>query len=310
MSMVNRAMDGREWLLLAALSLVWGGTFFFIEVALVDLPPLTIVLGRVGIAAAALVALTLALGLRLPREPGMWSALLVMGALNNVLPFTLIATAQTEITSGLAAILNSTAPLFSLLLAHLLGAGERITAHRLGGLLLGVAGVAVLVGPDAIAGLGGRGLAQIAVLAAALAYACAALYGRRFKGTPPLVVACGQLICSTLLALPAALVVDRPWQLVPGASTWAALVSLALLGTALAYLIYFRLLASAGATNLLLVALLAPASALVLGVLFLGEPVAPAMLAGMALIAAGLVTIDGRALGLPRRPRPLTPRAP
>jgi drug/metabolite transporter (DMT)-like permease len=307
--MVNQVMDGRAWLLLAALALIWGGTFFFIEVALLDLPPLTIVLGRVGLAALALLAVALLLGLRLPREPGLWRALLVMGALNNVLPFTLIATAQTEITSGLAAILNSTAPLFSLLLAHAVAGGERITSQRLLGLLLGIAGVAVLVGPDALAGLGAHGLAQIAVLGAAFSYACAALYGRRFRNLPPLVVACGQLMGSTLLILPAALVIDRPWQLAPGTATWVALLSLALLGTALAYLAYFRLLASAGATNLLLVALLAPASALALGVLLLGEPVFPAMMVGMTLIAAGLATIDGRPLGWARRCR-LRPRAP
>jgi drug/metabolite transporter (DMT)-like permease len=308
--MDSHGMDGREWLLLGILSLLWGGTFLCIEVALADLPPLTVVLARVGLAALALLAVARLCRLSLPRQPGMWGALLVMGALNNALPFTLIASAQTEITSGLAAILNSTAPLFSLILAPLLAGGERLAAHRVLGLVLGIAGVAVLVGPQALAGLGTRGLAQIAVLGAAFSYACAALYGRRFNGTPPLVVACGQLIASTLLILPAALVVDRPWELEPGLATWAAIVALALLGTALAYRIYFRLLASAGATNLLLVALLAPPSALALGVVILGEPAAPASLAGMALIAAGLLTIDGRALGRGGRRARLRPRAP
>jgi drug/metabolite transporter (DMT)-like permease len=299
-------MGAREWLLLLLLSLLWGGAFFLTEVALLELPPFTVVLGRVGIAAVALLALA-GLSGGLPRAPGLWGAFLVMGALNTAVPFSLIASGQVEIDGGLAAILNATTPLFSLVLAHLLTREERLTAGRVAGLLLGVCGVAVLIGPAALAGLERHGpgqiagLGQIAVLGAAFCYGCAAIYGRRFRGLPLLTVAAGQVTCAALLILPLALVVDRPWGLRPGAATWGALLGLSLFGTALAYLVYFRILARAGATNLLLVTLLIPVSALLLGMLFLGErPGAEAFL-GMALIALALAAIDGRALAGLRR---------
>jgi drug/metabolite transporter (DMT)-like permease len=294
--MPSRAMDGREWLLLVTLALLWGGAFFLTEIVLLALPPLTAVLGRVGLAAIALLALVRLRGWRMPADRRVWGAFLVMGLLNNALPFSLIVAGQTEITGGLAAILNSTSPLFSLLLAHFVTGHERISANRLAGLLLGIVGVVVLMGPQALRGLGAAGLGQLAVLGAAFCYACAALYGRRFRQLPPLMVAAGQLTCATLLIAPAALVIDRPWTLAPGLSIWAALLTMALGCTAAAYLIYFRLLATAGATNLLLVTLLIPVGALALGAAFLAEPITPGMLAGMALIFAGLGLIDGRVL--------------
>ena len=178
-----------------------------------------------------------------------------------------------------------------------------MSANRLGGLMLGIAGVAVLIGPEGLKGLGAAGIGQLAVLGAALCYACAALYGRRFRQLPPLIIAAGQLTCATLLIAPAALAIDRPWTLAPRLSIWLVLLTLALACTAAAYLIYFRLLATAGATNLLLVTLLIPVGALALGAAFLAEPITPGMLAGMLLIFAGLALIDGRLLRW-RRPGP------
>ena len=293
---MNATMGRKEWLLLVALSLLWGGSFFFAELALVELPPLTVVLGRVGFAALALNAFILLSGRRMPGSPRLWGAFLVMGALNNLLPFSLIVWAQVHIDSGLAAILNATTPLFTVLLAHLLTADERLTRPRLAGVLLGFAGVALMIGPGALKGLGLAGLGQVAVLGAALAYAFAGIYGRRFKALAPSTAACGMLTATTVMILPLALVIEQPWNLSPGAGTWGAVLGLALLCTVLAYLIYFRILASAGATNLLLVTFLIPVSALLLGTIFLGERPDWTAYAGLALIFAGLAAVDGRLL--------------
>jgi drug/metabolite transporter (DMT)-like permease len=300
--MRNPTMTGQDWLLLIALSILWGGSFFFSEVALAELGPLTVVLGRVGFAALALIGLVYLTGHRLPSGWGLWRAFLVMGVLNNAIPFSLIVWGQVTIDSSLAAILNATTPLFAVLLAHALTRDERLTRGRAAGVLLGLAGVAVLVGPQILGELGAAGLAQLAVLGAAFSYACAGIYGRRFKGLPPVVAAAGMVTCSAVLTLPLALVVERPWEMDPGALTWAALLGLALLSTALAYVIYFRILAAAGATNLLLVTFLIPVSALALGVTILGERPEPSAFAGLALIFAGLAAVDGRLLRLRRSP--------
>lgn len=299
-----RTVTAAEWGLLLTLSLLWGGSFFFTGVALRELPPLTLVLLRVGLAAAILNLLVPALGLRMPRAPRIWAAFLGMGLLNNALPFCLIVWGQTHIASGLAAILNATTPLWGVLVAHALTADERLNAGRLSGVLLGLVGVAVMVGPALLAGLGADLLAQLAVVAAAMSYAFAGVFGRRFTrtGVPPLATAAGQVTASTLLLLPIALAVDRPWALaMPGGATWAAVAGIATLSTALAYVLFFRILATAGATNLMLVTFLIPVSAILLGALVLGERLDPRHFAGMALIGAGLAAIDGRLLHRPER---------
>jgi len=288
-------MGRREWLLLLLLAGVWSSSFLFFAVALAELPPLTVVLGRVGLAAPLLLAVLVATGHRLPTDWRSWRQFLAMGALNNAIPFSLIAWGQLHIGSGLAAIFNATTPLFTVALAHFLTPDDRLTANRLAGLLCGLAGVVLLVGPRAVAGLGLAGWSELAVLAAACSYAAASLYGRRFRGTPPLVAATGMLCGATLLETPLVLLIDRPWQLpAPGIGTIAALFAVALLCTALAYLLYFRILATAGATNLMLVTLLIPVGALLLGAIFRGERATGLTLAGLALILAGLAAIDGR----------------
>lgn len=284
-----------EWVLLLVLSVLWGGSFFFGKVALAELPPFTVVFGRVCLAAIALNAVVVATGRRMPVSGRTWAAFFVMGLMNNLIPFSLIFWGQTRIASGLAAVLNSTTPLFAVVLGHLLTEDERLTPNRLSGVILGVGGVAVMIGPRALSGLGGDVVAQVAVLGAALSYAFAGLFGRRFKGVPPLVTASGQVTATTTMMLPVVCLADRPWTLpTPGTWTVAALVGLALLSTALAYIIYFRILAVAGATNLLLVTFLIPVSALALGTTVLGERLGPRQFGGMALIAAGLAAIDGR----------------
>lgn len=285
-------------MLLALLALLWGGSFFFVGVAVRDTPPLLIVLARVGLAALALWGVVLTLRLEFRRDGPALRAHLGMGVLNNALPFTLIVWAQSPgdgggLPSGVAAILNATTPLWGVLLAHALGA-ERVAALRVAGVVSGFLGVAVMMGANlAEAPLA----ATLAMLAATFAYACAGLWGRRFKalGIPPLAAAAGQVSVASLLLLPLALWFHPPGTFtLPGGETLAALIRLALLSTALAYLLYFRILDLAGSVNLLLVTLLIPVVAITLGVLVLGESLGPRHGAGLLLIALGLALLDGR----------------
>ena len=288
-------MNRREWAMLVTLSVLWGGSFFFAEIALESLPPLTIVTLRVGLAAITLWLVVLALKLPIPNSTPIWIAFLTMGLLNNVLPFSLIVWGQSQISSGLAAILNATAPLFGVIVAGILLRDESATPLKIMGVVVGFAGVIVMMDLSSIAT--SSLLAQLAILAAALSYACASVYGRRFKATGlnPILVAAGQVTGSTLLLLPIALWVDgnNPYANVP-AQVWAAIISLAVFSTAAAYILYFKLLASAGATNILLVTLLVPVSAILLGWLFLEESLQTPHVIGMAMIALGLSAIDGR----------------
>jgi drug/metabolite transporter (DMT)-like permease len=289
-------MGASEWVLLIILSILWGGSFFFFKVLVDALPPFTVVLGRVGLAAVALNLLLLVRGEFMPSSPRLWRQFFAMGVLNNVIPFTLIVFGETRIASGLASILNATTPLFTVIAAHFLTTSERLTWAKIAGALFGFLGVAVLIGPDVLSSLGqGDLLGEGACLLAALTYGFAGIYGRRFKDVPPLEVATGQITASTILLLPIAAVIDRPWLLpAPDLRLWAAFAGIAFLSTALAYILYFRILATAGATNLLLVTFLLPISALLLGALVLGETINTRAIYGMILIGAGLAAIDGR----------------
>lgn len=287
-------MSKADWLRLIVLSLLWGGSFFFVGIAIAGgVAPLVLVWCRVGFGAAVL-----AVVLWLSRTPfparGAWGALAVMGILNNVIPFSLFAFAQGEIGAGLAAILNAMTPLFTVLVAHLLVADERMTGPRIAGVMLGFAGVLVMMRGE---GFGGTVLAKLGCLGAALSYSFAGVWGRRFRklGLAPLTTAFGQCASAALVIGPVMLLVDRPWQMdLPPAPVIGAIAGLVLLSTALGYLLFFGLLASAGALNAQLVTFLVPVSAVGLGVLFLGEVLEVKHLAGAALIAAGLVAIDGR----------------
>jgi drug/metabolite transporter (DMT)-like permease len=288
-------MSATDWLLLVTLSVLWGGAFFFGKVAVAELPPLTVALGRVAIAAATLLLLARMTGVAMPGTAAAWAPYLPMGILNNVVPFSLIFWGQTHIPSGLAAILNATTPLFTVVVAHFATTDERLNAGRIAGLLFGFAGVVTMLGPDVLRDLGSNVVAQLACLLAALSYGFAGVYGRRFRGEPPMRVAAGQLACSMLLLLPVAMLIDRPWTLAtPSVTALSAVVALALLSTALAYVIFFRILSSAGATGISLVTFLIPVSAILLGTLILGEQIAARHVAGMIAIALGLAAIDGR----------------
>lgn len=294
---VHKQMNAKEWAMLAILSLLWGGSFFFVGVAVKELPPLTIVTLRVSIAAVALLGICGIMGYRLPKVPHLLRAFFGMGLLNNIIPFSLIVWGQTHIASGVASILNATTPLFTVLVAHVLTSDEKLSVNKFAGVIIGFAGVATMIGPAALTGESSSLWGQLAILGAAVSYAFAGIFGRRFKtmGVPPLVTATGQICASSLVLIPIALIMEQPWMLpMPSTAAWGALFGIALLSTALAYLIFFRLLSSAGATNLALVTFLIPVSAILMGSLVLGEQLEGKHVIGMAMIAAGLIAIDGR----------------
>lgn len=291
---VNRVMGIKEWGLIIILSILWGGSFFFVGVAVKEVPPLTIVFCRVGLASIILLGIVYLKGDKMPASPSLWGGFIIMGALNNLIPFSLIVWGQTHIESGLASILNATTPIFSVVLAHLLTREERLTTNRVSGVLIGWIGVTVLIGIESLKGFGIEVIGQIAVLGAACSYACAAIYGRRFKDLSPLVVATGMLCSSTIMMTPLALIVDQPWNLSPSVMTLMALFGLAAISTSLAYIIYFRVLATSGPTNILLVTFLIPLSAILLGVTVLGERLGWNAFVGMGMIFIGLIAIDGR----------------
>ena len=260
MAGAQRAMTPREWGLLGLLSLLWGGSFFFVAVAVKELPPLTLVALRVGLAAALMWASAPLIGVSPPKSMRAVAALAVLGFGNNALPFALIAWGQTHLPSGLASILNAATPLFTVLAAHVLTAEEKLSGLKLFGAIAGMAGVASLLGPDLL--WGGAAInvwAELAILGAALSYALSAIFARRVRslGLKPIDVAAGQATAATVFLAPLALAIDRPWTLpMPSEPVVASVLAIAALSTALAYIVYFRILAGAGATNVLLVTLL------------------------------------------------------
>lgn len=294
-------MDRQTWLLLILLSVLWGGSFFFANVALRELPPLTLALGRVAIAAALLYPFFRIAGGNLPRTLAGWKPFIVMGLLSNSIPFSLIFAGQTLITSGLASVLNATTPLFTVLVMASFG-DEKLIARRVAGVIIGLVGVIVLRGPGLDAS-GSQTVGMLLCLGGALSYGFSGLWARRkLNGVPPLTSSTCQLITSSVVMAVIAAVADRPWALpMPGLTSWAALLGLAALSTSLAYIVFFHIIARSGASNVMLVTLLIPVTAILLGVLVLGEPLTINEVIGALIIAASLVVIDGRAISRLRR---------
>lgn len=291
-----RPMGPREWAMLVVLSILWGGSFYYNAVAVTALPVMTIAFLRVSIAAAALYLILKGQRLAMRRDREAVVAFIGMGLLNNVVPFSLILWAQTQIPGGLAAILNGMTPLFTVLVLHVFSQDEKASGLKFIGVAIGFAGASVMIGLDLIGGEA-KLLPQLAALAAALSYAFSGLWGRRFArlAIAPVAAATGQMTAASVMLLPLMLVAEQPWTIaMPGADVWLAVLALALLSTSLAYILFFKILAASGATNLLLVTFLIPISAILLGVLLLGESLAPRHFAGMALIGCGLAFIDGR----------------
>lgn len=293
---ISARMGPADWARLLLLSLIWGGSFFLIAIAVKGLPVLSIVALRVSVAALVLWLVVLASGRRIPRAPRIWANFAVMGLVNNAIPFSLIVFAQTQIPAGLASILNATTPLWTVLVTALMLADEPPSPAKLGGVALGLGGVAVMMGLDSLAGHRMALLPQVAMLGAAISYALSGAYGRRFgkMGIDPMVAATGMLSASSLMLLPLALAIDGPPGPDVAPTVWMAVAMLGILCTGFAYVLFFGILARAGATNISLVTFLVPVSAILLGWLFLDEKLGLAHAIGITMIAGGLILIDGR----------------
>jgi drug/metabolite transporter (DMT)-like permease len=302
-----RAMTGAEWGMLTLLSVFWGGSFLFVGVAVREVPVFSIVAFRVTLAALALLMVIRIMGVPFPRSMPALLAFLGMSLLNNVIPFNLIVFGQSRIDSGLASILNATTPLFTIIFAHFLTSDEKLGPRKALGVLLGFLGVVTLFsGRDLVNNAALVG--QIACIGASISYGFSGIFGRRFArlGLQPIVIAGGQLTMSALVMVPLALAVDHPFSRpLPSLHAMLALVVLGLVSTAGAYILFFRILTRAGATNISLVTLLVPCSAILFGTLFLGEALGPREIAGFATIAIGLLVIDGRLLRLFGRKHPV-----
>ena len=295
-------MSLRDWGQLLLLGAIWGGSFFFARIAVAEMHPLALVLFRVAIAAAALHVYLLLRGpsfrLALPHV----GLFFLLALTNNVIPFSLIFAGQTELGAGIASVLNATTPFWTLIVANVMTADEKLSWNKLAGIGLGIAGTAAMVGPGVLAGLGGPVWPKFALIGASLSYAFALMVARQLKSVPPPVLATGQLTASTVIMIPVVLSATGAGGLLSASTpVWAAVFALALVSTAFAYILYFNLVASAGATNASLVTLVVPVSAILLGIAFLGERIQTFELFGMLLIGLGLVTIDGRLFS--RRPR-------
>lgn len=286
-------MTTKGWALLFLLSVLWGSSFFFIEIALRDISIFTIVFARVGIAALVLTAYVYATGHQLPGKITIWGQFILLGALRAAIPISLIVWAETQINSSLAGILNSTSPLFTAIIAHHLTPDDKLTRSRLLGIVMGMIGVGVLIGPDALQGFGVQVIAQLAMLGATCSYGFAAVYGRQFKGTSPTVSATGMLIGAALLIFPLALL-EQPWTLSLSLLSVSAILGLSLLSTALAFIVWFQLIFSVGASNTSMVTFLIPITALVLGLFILDETMNLTSFIGLMIILAGLAIAQNR----------------
>jgi drug/metabolite transporter (DMT)-like permease len=294
-------IDARDWSLLCVLSILWGGSFFFNGAALRELPPLTLVFLRVGLGAAILLPLLRMQGIGFPEGMAGWKPFVAIGLLNNVIPFSLIVIGQTFIPSGLASILNATTPMFAVLVMAAAGE-EALQMRRVAGVALGLFGVIILRGWG-IEARPGQGLGILLCLGGALSYGFAALAARRLlKDSPPLGTATFQLMASTVMMAIIAGAVEQPWQLaIPSLTTWLAVLGLAALSTALAYIVFFQIVRRSGASNVMLVTLLIPVTAILLGWLVLGESISMREIAGAIVIGSALLVIDGRAFSLLRK---------
>jgi drug/metabolite transporter (DMT)-like permease len=287
-----------ELALLLLLSTLWGGSYTFIKIGVETLPPLTLIAGRTLIGGGLLVAVMLWRGVRFPSDAATWGRFLVQACLNSVFPFTMLAWAELTVDAGLATILNSTSPIFTFLLTAFVFQSEAVTVRKLVGVVAGIAGITLIVGLQALTGLGKELWAQLAIVVATICYAGAAIFGRGFKGLDPILPAAGSMICGAVVLIPLSLIVDRPWELAPSGRSIAALVALAVLSTAFAFVIYFRLIQTLGVVSTTAQAYLRVPIGVAIGVLFLGERLAPTAWIGLACVIAGVA-----AMTIPQRAR-------
>ncbi len=287
--------------LLLALATLWGASYTRIKIGVVTIPPITFIAARTLIAGGILFAILHLRGLRLPSDWATWKKFMFQACLNSVIPFTMIAWAEQSVDAGLATILNSTSPIFTFLLTVFLTQHEPATGRKLFGVAAGIIGILLIVGLEALNGLGHDLLAQLAIVLATVSYAFAAIFGRGFKGLDPMMPAAGWLICGAAILLPLSLVVDQPWTLTPSADSIWALIGLSVFSTALAFVIYFRLLASLGSVGTTAQAYLRVPIGVGIAILFLGETPTSTMLAGLVCVIAGVAAMTVPSRGEVRR---------
>jgi drug/metabolite transporter (DMT)-like permease len=293
---IARPNTGLELVLLLALATLWGASYTFIKIGVATIPPVTLIAARTLIAGAVLVVVIRSRGLCLPGDAASWRRFLTQACLNSVVPFTLIAWAERSVDAGLATILNSTSPIFTFLLTAAVTRHEAVTARKLIGVIAGIAGTAAIVGTQALDGLGREVWAQLAIVVATICYAGAAIFGRGFKSLDPMMPAAGSMLCGAAILVPASLVIDRPWTLAPSAASLAALAGLSLVSTALAFVIYFRLVQTLGSVGTTAQAYLRVPIGVGIGAVILGESLTPIAWAGLVCVLVGVaaMTIPAR----------------
>lgn len=280
--------------LLVLLSFLWGGSFTLIKVAVETVPPATIVTGRLAIGATLLMLLVMARGIAIPRTPVLWGAFLVQGVLQSALPFTLISWGEKHIDSGLAGLLNSTPPLFAFLITFFILREGGAAMRKFLGVATGFAGAAVILGPEILAGSGNSVLGQLAITGASLSYAVAAIYARRFSGQPALLTAACSMTMAAILILPVSLYVDHPWTLAPSSEAIWSVVVLGVFSTALAMIIYFRLVKTLGTLGVTSGSYLRAGFSVLLGIMLLDEALSLSLAIGLVLIFLGVAIVTGR----------------
>lgn len=284
----NRTADLSLLLLLSAL---WGSSYTFIKIGVETIPPITLIAARTLIAGSLLLVLVKARGLALPKGRASWARFLFQACLNSVIPFTLIAWAEQTTDAGLATILNSTSPIFTFMLTVLITRHEAVTGRKLFGVFAGLLGVCLIVGFEALDGLGQEAWAQLAIIAATVSYAGAAIFGKNFRGMDPMLPAAGSMICGAVLLIPASVIVDRPWTLAPSGESLVALLGLSVFSTALAFVIYFRLIQTLGSVGTTAQAYMRVPIGVGLGVVFLGERLMPMAWLGLVCVLAGVIAM-------------------
>ncbi|WP_343314257.1 EamA family transporter [Brucella sp. BE17] len=289
--MTHKTRMAKELLLLLFLSGLWGASYSFIKIGVETIPPITLIAARTLIASAILVFVLYMRGLKLPRDGLIWRRFAFQACLNSVLPFTLIAWAERTVDAGLATILNAASPIFTFLLTLLLTRHEAVTSRKLFGVVVGAMGICLIVGMEAFTGVGKDAGAQLAILVATVCYAGAAIFGRNFAGMDPMIPAAGSLFCGTMILIPASIVFDHPWSLVPSPRSLSALLALSVFSTALALVIYFRLVQTLGAIGTTAQAYLRVPIGVTIGVLFLGETLTLTAWLGLACVVAGVIAM-------------------
>jgi drug/metabolite transporter (DMT)-like permease len=280
-----------EFALLLLLATLWGASYTFIKLGVATIPPITLIAARTSIAGVLLLVIMRWRGSRMPRDAATWRRFLFQACLNSVIPFTLIAWAERSLDAGLATILNSTSPIFTFLLTLAITRHEALTARKLFGVVAGMAGICLIVGVQALGGLGEQLAAQIATVVATICYAGAAIFSRGFKGLDPMTPAAGSLLCGAAILIPVSLVVDRPWTLAPSMSSMLALLGLTVFSTAFAFVIYFRLIQTLGSVGTTAQAYLRVPIGVALGVLFLGESLSPTAWIGLGCVVTGVAAM-------------------